>query len=194
LRHNADLQPSAFQTVGPFFHLGCIDTRSVSCLAGAKAKGERMHLTCVVLDGEGAPIPDAMIEIWQADAEGKYNHPADWQEKVADVECSGFGRLATDENGMCVFETVRPGRVAGNDGGLQAPHLEISVFARGVLNRLVTRAYFEGDPANLEDPILALVPAERRATLMAHADSRNAGDWRFEIRLCGEDETVFFDV
>ena len=153
-----------------------------------------MHLTCVVLDGEGAPIPDAMIEIWQADAEGKYNHPADWQEKVADVECSGFGRLATDENGMCVFETVRPGRVAGNDGGLQAPHLEISVFARGVLNRLVTRAYFEGDPANLEDPILALVPAERRATLMAHADSRNAGDWRFEIRLCGEDETVFFDV
>ena len=161
---------------------------------GAKAKGERIRLSCIVLDGEGAPIPDAMIEIWQADAEGKYNHPVDWQEKVADAECGGFGRLATDENGMCMFETVRPGRVAGNDGGLQAPHLEISVFARGVLNRLVTRAYFDGDPANLEDPILSLVPTERRATLMAHEDSRKAGDWRFEIRLCGEDETVFFDV
>lgn len=194
MSHSVDLQPSAFQTVGPFFHLGCIDTRSVSCLAGAKAKGVRIRLICLVLDGEGAPVPDAMIEIWQADAEGKYNHPVDWQEKVADAECSGFGRLATDENGMCVFETVKPGRVAGNDGGLQAPHLEISVFARGVLNRLVTRAYFEGDRANLEDPILLLVPAVRRATLMARADSRKTREWRFEIRLCGEDETVFFDV
>lgn len=153
-----------------------------------------MRLICRVLDGDGAPAPDAMIELWQANAAGKYNHPDDPQAKAADPQCRGFGRLGTDRDGICVFETVKPGRVPGNDGTMQAPHLNVSVFARGVLRRLATRIYFDGDAANREDPILALVPAGRRGTLMARADSSQASDWRFDIHLCGEHETVFFDI
>ena len=189
-----NLTPCPSQTVGPYFHLVCTATRSVGCLAGSKAKGERIRLIFQIFDGEGVPVNDSMIEIWQADAEGKYNHPADTQDKVADPDCGGFGRLATDKNGTCVFETIKPGRVPGNGRTLQAPRRTISVFARGVLNRLSTRAYFAGDPANAEDSVLALVPEERRSTLMACSDSLNTGNWRFAIHLCGKDETVFFDV
>ena len=188
------LTPTASQTVGPFFHLGCTTTHSVSCLAGPDAKGTHIRLICRVFDGEGTPVPDAMIEIWQADAEGKYNHPADPRANGTDPHCSGFGRLATNEDGVCVFETVKPGRVPAEGRELQAPHLNVSVFARGLLTRLVTRVYFDGDAANHECPILALVPADRRGTLLAHSDSVNSNDWHFEIRLCGADETVFFDV
>jgi protocatechuate 3,4-dioxygenase alpha subunit len=181
--------------VGPFFHLGCTAAHAVSCLADSGAPGERLRLFCRVLDGDGVPVPDAMLELWQADATGKYHHPDDPQEKAAeDPRCHGFGRLGTDRDGICVFETVKPGRVPGNHGSLQAPHLSVSVFARGVLQRLATRIYFGGDPANAEDPILALVPAQRRKSLLAVADSSRPTDWRFDIRLCGDGETVFFDV
>jgi protocatechuate 3,4-dioxygenase alpha subunit len=147
-----------------------------------------------VLDGDGAPVSDAMIELWQANTQGKYNHPDDAQPKAADPQCSGFGRLGTDRDGVCVFETIKPGRVPGNDAAVQAPHLNVSLFARGVLKRLATRLYFEGDPANSEDPILALVPPERRATLMARPDPSHPTDWRMDVRLSGECETVFFDI
>jgi protocatechuate 3,4-dioxygenase alpha subunit len=132
-----------------------------------------------------------MIEIWQADAAGKYDHPEDRQEQSADPNFCGFGRLATDASGCCVFETVRPGRVPDGRGGCQASHLNVSVFARGLLVRLATRVYFEGDPALEEDPVLALAPKERRGTLVAR---REGGEWVFEIRLQGEGETVFFDL
>jgi protocatechuate 3,4-dioxygenase alpha subunit len=135
-----------------------------------------------------------MIELWQANAAGKYNHPEDPQPTAADPDCSGFGRLGTDRDGVCVFETIKPGRVPGNDGALQAPHLNVSVFARGVLKRLATRIYFAGDPANVEDPVLALVPAERRATLMARPDPSHPTDWGMDVHLSGECETVFFDI
>jgi protocatechuate 3,4-dioxygenase, alpha subunit len=186
--------PTPSQTVGPFFHLGCTTTRAVSCLAVSGADGERVRLICRVLDGDGAPVTDAMIELWQANAAGKYNHPEDPQKKAGDRHCLGFGRLGTDKDGVCVFETVRPGRVPGNAGTMQAPHLNVSVFARGVLKRLATRIYFAGDPANEEDPILALVPVDRRATLKAANDSSRPSDWRFDIHLCGIHETVFFDI
>ncbi|HEY1677513.1 MAG TPA: protocatechuate 3,4-dioxygenase subunit alpha [Candidatus Sulfotelmatobacter sp.] len=189
-----DLIPTPSQTVGPFFHLGCTETHSVSCLAGPDAKGERLRLACRIFDGEGLPIPDAMIEIWQADSEGRYNHPADPRAKDCDPHCSGYGRLATDRDGSCTFETIRPGRVPAGDGALQAPHLNISVFARGVLKRLATRMYFAGDPANNACPSFALVPEARRETLMAHPDPDTAGNWQFEIHLSGANETVFFDV
>jgi len=217
-----DLTPTASQTAGPYFHLGCTEKHSVPCIAGPNAEGERVRLACRVLDGDGVPVDDAMIEIWQADAEGKYNHPLDrpkkdaqedaqendsqekhWPGRSADATCPGFGRMATDANGVCVFETIKPGRVPGNGGTLQAPHLNVSVFARGIMKRLATRIYFAGDPANDECPILALVPAERRATLMARSTCKSASGstdscdpklWRFDVRLCGEDETVFFDV
>ena len=135
-----------------------------------------------------------MIELWQANAAGKYNHPDDPQSTAADPDCSGFGRLGTDRDGICVFETIKPGRVPGNEGTLQAPHLNVSLFARGVLKRLATRIYFDGDPANPEDPILALVPPERRNSLMARPDPSHPTDWRIDVRLSGECETVFFDI
>ena len=180
--NKVELIPTPAQTVGPFFHLGCTDAHAVNCLAGPNAVGERIWLTCCVLDGNGDPLDDAMIEIWQADAEGRYNHP----------DGGGFGRMATDANGECVFETVKPGRVSGNDGELQAPHWNVSVFARGVLKRLVTRIYFSGEASNSEDAVLGLVPEARRGTLMAR--SSRAGHWRFEVRLSGDGETVFFEV
>jgi protocatechuate 3,4-dioxygenase, alpha subunit len=182
------------QTVGPYFHLGLTAQHAVGCVAGPGAKGEPVRLIFAVLDGDGKPVNDAMIEIWQANADGKYNHPDDTQDKAADPACPGFGRMGTDENGMCEFASVKPGRVPGVGDSLQAPHLNVSVFARGLLKRLVTRVYFAGDRANDEDPVLALVPADRREMLLARPDAEQARTWRFTVRLSGERETVFFDV
>jgi protocatechuate 3,4-dioxygenase, alpha subunit len=185
-----DLTPTPSQTVGPYLHLGLTDRESISCLAREGIKGERVWLTFRVLDGEGVPVPDAMIEVWQADAEGNYkNHNAS-----VDTAFCGFGRQATDKDGSCTFESVKPGLVPGRDGTLQAPHINVSVLGRGILKRLSTRAYFAGEAANVEDPILALVPENRRATLFAQPKPARAGHWIFEIRLRGEGETVFFDV
>jgi protocatechuate 3,4-dioxygenase alpha subunit len=183
------------QTVGPFFHLGLTTEKGcVRCIAGPVAKGERILLMCRVLDDDGAPVPDAMIEIWQADAQGKYNHPDDTQEKTADPACGGFGRMGTSEGGSCEFETIKPGRVPGPGNVLQAPHLNLAVYARGILRQVYTRLYFAGDPANQEDSVLALVPKDRRETLMAVPDPARPGGWRFDIHLQGQGETVFFDV
>jgi len=148
-----------------------------------------------VLDGAGDPTPgDSMIELWQADARGRYAHPLDPQFASRDPDFHGFGRLETDADGFCAFETVKPGRVAGPDGRLQAPHINVSVFARGLLKQLVTRVYFAGDPANAEDLALALVPESRRATLLAQPVEGEPNTWAMEIRLRGDAETVFFDV
>lgn len=190
-----DLVPTPSQTVGPFFHFGLTHDKSgVRCIAGPQSKGERVHLTVRVLDGNGKEVPDAMIEIWQANSDGKYNHPDDQQQKPVDPGFLGFGRLGTGENGNCEFETIKPGRVPGPESIPQAPHLNLAIFGRGMLKQLYTRIYFEGDPANQEDPVLALVPLDRRETLMAHADTARPGGWRFDLRLQGEGETVFFDV
>ncbi|MGE5321283.1 MAG: protocatechuate 3,4-dioxygenase subunit alpha [Actinomycetota bacterium] len=189
-----DRTPIPSQTAGPYFHLGCTEHHSVGCLVGPETKGERIRLVCRVLDGEGAPVPDAMIEIWQANAAGKYNHPEDTQDRQLESGFIGFGRLATDERGVCEFTTIKPGRVAGSNGVLQASHINVSVFARGILRRLATRIYFTGDPETSNDPVLALVPQERKATLMATRRGSRADEWHFDIHLCGEHETVFFDV
>ncbi|MFZ0286295.1 MAG: protocatechuate 3,4-dioxygenase subunit alpha [Terriglobales bacterium] len=189
-----DLIPIPSQTAGPFFHLGLTVTRSVPCIADRGVKGERVWLTCRLLDGNGDPVNDGMIEIWQADASGKYNHPDDTQEKSTDPMWFGFGRAGTDEGGTCKFETVKPGRVPGPGNALQAPHLTLAIFARGMLKQLYTRIYFAGDAANSDDPILTLVPPARRATLLARPDEAGPGHWKFDIHLQGEQETVFFDV
>ncbi|HEV2963096.1 MAG TPA: protocatechuate 3,4-dioxygenase subunit alpha [Candidatus Angelobacter sp.] len=188
-----DLVPTPSQTVGPFFHLGFAATFD-GTIASPDAKGERLRMICRVFDGDGVPVPDAMIELWQANAEGKYPHPDDLQAKSFDPGFRGFGRLATSEDGSCIFETIKPGRVPGDRGTLQAPHINVSVFARGILKRLATRIYFSGDPANHEDFVLALAPADRRDTLMARADTAQPDTWQFDIYLCGEHETVFFDI
>jgi protocatechuate 3,4-dioxygenase, alpha subunit len=183
-----DLTPTPSQTAGPFFHVGLTDTRSVARVAGEGAKGERLWLTFRLLDGDSLPVPDAMIEMWQADSEGNY------KDGRAAETFGGFGRLATLEDGSCTFETIRPGRVPGPGNTLQAPHINVSVFARGLLKRLSTRVYFAGDPAHSEDPVLALVPEHRRATLFARPDPVRDRGWIYEIRMRGEGETVFFDV
>jgi len=189
-----DLIPTPSQTVGPYFRIGLTWKHPSPVVAGPQAKGEHVRLKCRVTDGDGAPINDAMLEIWQADADGKYNHLDDPQQKAVDPECRGFGRMGTDEDGRCEFQTVKPGRVPGPNGTQQAPHLNLGVYARGMLKQLFTRIYFAGDPANAEDSVLALVPAERRDTLMAKPDPAEPGTWRFDVRLQGEQETVFFDI
>ena len=189
------LNTTPSQTVGPFFSFGLTTEKcSVRNIASPQAKGKRVVLTCRILDGDGVGLPDAMVEIWQADAQGIYNHPDDPQQKTCDPACTGFGRMGTNEDGVCEFETIKPGQVPGPNGADQAPHLNVAVFARGMLKQLYTRIYFADDPANQSDPTLALVPHERRQTLMAIANPAHPGHWKFDLWLQGEQETVFFDV
>lgn len=168
--------------------------REIPLIATRGVRGERVKLVCTIFDRDGATLDDAMIEIWQANSEGKYNHPADRQAKPVDPAFLGFGRVSSNSDGICVFETIKPGRVPGRGNRLQAPHLEVSVFARGVLKRLATRIYFAGDPANDADSVLALVPKARRDTLVAQPIENEPGAWRFDVHLAGRRETVFFDV
>jgi protocatechuate 3,4-dioxygenase alpha subunit len=182
------------QTIGPFYHFSLTPDAALGCLVRPATKGRRIRLRLRLLDGDNQPVPDGMLELWQADASGKYNHPADGQTLAPDPAFSGFGRLATSEAGECLFETVYPGGAPDGRGGCQAPHINVSVFARGLLGRLCTRVYFAGDPALAEDPVLALVPEERRQTLIAEADPSDKMQWNLDIRLQGEQETVFFDV
>jgi protocatechuate 3,4-dioxygenase, alpha subunit len=186
-----DFTPTPSQTVGPYLHLGLTDARSIARVAGDGVKGERVWLTFRVLDGEGAPVPDAMIEVWHADSEGSYAHHDAGEH---DAAFRGFGRLATADDGSCTFETIKPGCVSGPGGAVQAPHINVSILGRGILKRLSTRLYFEGEPANPADPILALVPENRRATLLAKPDLIRSGNWILDVHLRGMSETVFFDV
>jgi protocatechuate 3,4-dioxygenase alpha subunit len=186
----AEITPS--QTVGPFFHDGLVRPGQ-EVVAPEGAPGERVVVEGLVLDGDGAPVPDALIEIWQADAEGRHAHPLD-PRAGANSGFVGFGRVATDETGLWRALTVKPGPVPHPDGGLQAPHLSLGVFARGVLTRLHTRLYFEDDALTAGDPVLALVDPARRPTLLARRDGERDGAavYRLDIRLQGEGETVFF--
>jgi protocatechuate 3,4-dioxygenase, alpha subunit len=193
LKPEIEFVPTPSQTVGPFFQIELTtDEHCVRCIAAPQANSERIWITFRVLDGDSLPVDDAMLEIWQADSNGKYNHPDDSQPKKLDKSWIGFGRLATGEDGTCVLETIKPGRVGHNSP--QAPHLLVAVFARGMLKQLYTRVYFADDLANDQDPILAVVPADRRATLMATADASVENHWSFDVRLQGDQETVFFDV
>jgi protocatechuate 3,4-dioxygenase alpha subunit len=176
--------PTASQTVGPFFNFALTTNAALGNLAAPGLEGDRIQLSFRVIDGAGVPTPgDSMIELWQADSAGRY-----------DGAFHGFGRLETDQNGRCTFQTIKPGRVPAPDGGCQAPHINVTFFARGLLRHLHTRVYFEGDPANPHDPVLALVPEARRATLMARQSASDPAAWTFDIVLQGERETVFFDV
>ena len=185
----AELTP--FQTLGPFFDFGLVIADG-DVVCQAEAAGRHVEIEGTIRDGAGEPLSDALIEIWQANAAGKYRHPSDHQDSPLDPAFDGFGRVATDGHGRFTFRTIVPGRVPGPNGTLQAPHLAVGVLARGVLSRLVTRLYFEDEASNADDPILALVPAERRHTLIAKRTGEN--HYRFEIILQGPGETVFFDV
>src|SRR6266566_2672925 len=174
-----DLIHTANQPIGPFFHFALTPDNAGACLAGPDAKGERIQLACRILDRDGKPVTNAMVELWQADGAGKYNHPADTQEKAPDPSFRGFGRLASDEHGLCVFHTVRPGRVPGWSGVFQAPHINVSVYTPGLLRRVVTRIYYADEPANDADQVLGMVPEDRRPTLMARRGVE-PGEWTFD--------------
>jgi protocatechuate 3,4-dioxygenase alpha subunit len=182
------LTPS--QTIGPFY-FGTLVNGHRADLAPPGVSGERIELALSLYDVDGAVVPDGLFEIWQANSHGRYNHPEDRRNLPIDPGFEGFGRASTDAHGVARFGTVRPGRVPWPEGGLQAPHVNISVFARGVLNRLATRLYFDGDPALSEDPVLKLVDPARRATLIAKRAT--SGEWHLPIHLGGASETVFFD-
>ena len=183
------LTPS--QTVGPFF-LVAVPVRGRETLVTSATPGPRIVVEGAVRDGAGDPVPDALIEIWQANASGRCNHPEDPRCEEPDRTFDGFGRVATDAAGGFAIETIKPGSMPGPNGRPQAPHLLVGVFARGLLTRLVTRIYFEDEPSNAQDAILASVPADRRSTLLARRNVE--GIYRFEIVLQGPGETVFFDV
>lgn len=179
------------QTVGPFYWGTLVGTCRCD-LAPAGVAGQRIDVVLQLLDAEGAVVPDGVLEVWQANSHGRYDHPEDRRNLPLDTGFEGFGRASTDAEGCARFHTVRPGRVPWPQGGLQAAHLNVSIFARGLLNRLATRVYFAGDPALAEDPVLALVGPARGDGLIATPDA--SGAWRLAIRLGGARETVFFDV
>ena len=176
---------TASQTAGPYWHM--IDFPEWADLirpgSGNEAvQGERIVLTGRITDGDGALVVDALVEIWQAGPDGRYEDGF-----------HGFGRCATDDKGEFRFTTLKPGPVPGRGNTMQAPHIQIAIFARGLMQHVVTRAYFAGEALNATDPVLTLVedPA-RRATLIARPDGDGA--WRLDIRLQGQGETVFLDV
>ena len=178
------------QTIGPFYW-GTIIKSYHADLAPPGVAGERIEVALTLHDANGAVVPDGLFEIWKANSHGRYNHPEDRRNLPLDAGFEGYGRASTWTDGCGRFGTVRPGRVPWPEGGMQAPHINVSIFARGLLNRVATRLYFDGDPANAEDPVLKMVEPARRNTLLAKRDDK--GWWRLPIHLGGANETVFFD-
>jgi protocatechuate 3,4-dioxygenase alpha subunit len=184
------LTPS--QTTGPYLEIGLIGGPISSNLVD-ESDPRAISLSGMLSDGAGRPVPDGLIEIWQANAAGRYAHPADDREEIPLEEgFTGFGRSATDEAGRFGFVTVKPGRVPWVDGRLQAPHLVVGIFARGLLKRVATRMYFPDEGvANADDPVLLGLEPEERATLVAREDD---GALLFDIVLQGPGQTTFFAV
>jgi len=193
----SEITPS--QTVGPFFKYGLTPNGQYAWndaftnnLVTPDASGDRIRVEGRVFDGDGQAVPDCMLEVWQADGQGRFADPQD-KRALPNAKFRGFGRCGTDANGAFAFDTIKPGSVPDPDGKPQAPHLLLAVFGRGMLRHLYTRIYFGGEAANDSDPVLAQVPADRRATLIATRDGAGAL-YRLDLRLQGDDETVFFDV
>ena len=184
------MHTTSSQTIGPYLHIGMtwlVDEN----MAGAGVTGDKVTVTGRVIDADGTPVNDAMVEIWQANAHGRYAHPEDTRDLPLERGFTGFGRVYTDEDGGFRLNTIKPGRVPGPDGELQAPHLNITLFMRGLLKHLITRVYFEGEN-NDADPVFARVPAVRRATLVARRGGK-PGAFEWNVVLQGDNETVFFD-
>jgi protocatechuate 3,4-dioxygenase, alpha subunit len=190
------LVPTPSQTVGPFFHLA-LDRPGWGDLAAEGAQGERIAVIGRMTDGDGAAVADACLELWQANAAGRYAHPDDDQtDKPLDPHFRGFGRVSTDADGGFRLTTIRPGPVPGRGNTLQAPHIAVAIFARGLLKQLFTRIYFAGEALNDTDPVLSSItdPARRRTLIATRHDEDASPAYRFDIVLQGDDETVFFDV
>lgn len=196
------LRATTWQTVGPFFKIGLAWLYKDN-LADAGVPGEHIEITGRVLDGDGNTVPDAVLELWQANSQGKYAHPEDEQNKPLDAGFSGFGRVATDDQGRFRFTTVKPGQVPAPalseqnkiaSAQLLAPHINVSICTRGLLRRLVTRIYFPEEAANATDFALLQVDPSRRATLIAKRCADSSSQFEWDIVLQGCNETVFFDI
>jgi protocatechuate 3,4-dioxygenase alpha subunit len=201
------LKETASQTAGPYVHIGLIPHQAGfdifqnnfgNVIAGAATKGERIVIEGRVIDGIGTPVRDALIEIWQANADGRYNHPEDRQKKAIDREFRGWGRTGADfKTGAYTFETIKPGAVIGRHTRMMAPHINVWIVSRGINIGLHTRMYFSDEvDANATDPVLNLIEQEdRRATLIAKRTNRDGKIvYVFDIVLQGDNETVFFDL
>lgn len=194
---------TASNTIGPFFHhiltpeehgrKGVVDSH----LAGKSTKGERIRVEGRILGGDGKPLRASMLEIWQANAGGRYNSAVDDRKEIRlDRGFTGFGRASADARGKYVFETIKPGPVPSSGNAPQAPHINLTLFSANIHSHLYTRLYFSDEAeANEIDPVLNTVPEQRRDTLVAKRRNTKEGPvYRFDIRLSGSDETVFFDV
>ena len=201
------LKETASQTAGPYVHIGLapkqagfdiFENNFGNVLVGPKTKGERIRVEGRVIDGSGTPLRDVMIEIWQANAAGTYNHPADRQKKPVDRTFRGWGRGCSDfKTGIWAFDTIKPGSVMGRNNRPMAPHINFWIVARGINVGLSTRMYFSDEQAaNARDPVLNLIEWEvRRKTLIATREERKGQVvYRFDINIQGPDETVFFDI
>ncbi len=190
---NLRLGATPSQTVGPYLHIG-LDWLNTTDLASPGVAGERIVIQGRLLDADRAPIPDGVIEIWQANSHGRYAHPDDGRVLPLESGFSGFGRTPTGGNGEFRFSTIKPGRVPATNGQLQAPHIMVNVFARGLLRQAVTRVYFPDDD-HASDPVMASVPVNRRMTLIARSVAVQVGVFEWNVLLGGDqNETVFFDV
>jgi protocatechuate 3,4-dioxygenase, alpha subunit len=191
-----ELVATPSQTVGPFFHLA-LDRAGWADLTKNNPQGECIVIEGRLTDGDGAPVADACLELWQANAAGRYAHPADLRTDIPlDPHFRGFGRVSTDAEGRFRFTTVRPGRVPGRGNALQAPHIAVALFARGLLKPLHTRIYFDGDPMNEADPVLQSIddPGRRKTLIAVRRDQASTPAWRQDIVMQGDNETVFFDI
>ena len=189
---DAPVTPS--QTVGPFFHPELMRDGVTSVLVSDETEGDRIRIEGRLLDGEGDPVPDGLVELWQANTYGRHDHPADDRDVPLDSAFVGHARSATDDDGYYWFETIRPGRVPFAGGRMQAPHLNLTIFARGLLNHLFTRLYFADDPATMDDPVLAYVPEHRRSTLLAERNDLDGHVvYTLDIVLQGEQQTAFLN-
>jgi protocatechuate 3,4-dioxygenase alpha subunit len=187
------LKLTGSQTVGPFFHGGLMWLNIPDLVTAPDIAGERIEISGTIRDGDGAPVPDAVLEIWQANSQGRYRHPADLQNKDLDAGFTGFSRIATDKSGGFRFRTIRPGAVPGLDGKKQAAHINITLFMRGQLTHLYTRLYFADDPAIAGDAALNRVDPARRQTLLATRLPDQPARYEWNIVMQGEKETVFFE-
>jgi protocatechuate 3,4-dioxygenase, alpha subunit len=184
------LRTTASQTVGPYLHIG-LTWLVTDNLVGPDVTGDPVTIDGRITDADGKPVDDALVEIWQANARGRYDHPDDTRNIPLEPGFRGFGRVPTNAAGVFRIATIKPGPVPAPGGGMQAPHINVTIFMRGMLKHLRTRLYFPDEPANASDPVLARVPAARRGTLIATTRANGTLGWN--VVLQGPDETVFFD-
>jgi protocatechuate 3,4-dioxygenase alpha subunit len=186
------METTSSQTIGPYLHIG-LTWLITDNIASPGVAGDKVMIEGRMIDGDANPVTDAIVEIWQANAHGRYAHPDDTQDKPLEPAFKGFGRVTTDNDGFFRFTTIKPGRVRAQGDELQAPHLNVTIFTRGLLKHLITRMYFPNDSANDEDPVLQSVPPDRRATLIATPIAGKGNAVRWDVVLQGNNETVFFD-